>query len=149
MRGFLTETSPEFQLAQRELASLRAQLESAERDQPKGAQRGEYLNRFRDFKYYETLLELLAKQYELARLDEAREGALLQIVDLAVTPERRSSPNVTAITAVAAFGGALLIVLFIFVRESFRRARQDVDSSQKLDRIKNGIRNLFLAGLQK
>ncbi len=53
----------------------------------------EYLRRLRDVKYQETLVAILARQYEIARLDEARQGAAIEVVDLAVTPDRRSSPK--------------------------------------------------------
>ncbi len=62
---------------------------------PKGnmSQSGiEYISKLRDVKYYETIFDLLARQYEVAKVDEAREGSMVQIVDLAVVPDRRSSP---------------------------------------------------------
>ena len=43
------------------------------------------MRRLRDVKYYEAIFDILAKQLELAKLDEAREGAFIQIVDPAVT----------------------------------------------------------------
>jgi len=57
----------------------------------------EYLRRLRDVKYYETISELIAKQFEIAKLDEARQGAIIQVVDLAVTPDRKSFPKRTLI----------------------------------------------------
>ena len=53
----------------------------------------EYLRRFRDLKYQETVFELLAKEFEVAKLDEAREGSIIQVVDPAVPPDRKSSPH--------------------------------------------------------
>ena len=41
----------------------------------------DYLTKYREFKYQETLFELFARQYEIARVDESREGALIQVVD--------------------------------------------------------------------
>jgi tyrosine-protein kinase Etk/Wzc len=144
MRQFLTGASPEYQLAQRELFSLRAQLSQVERNQPgTGEKRAEYLNKFRDFKYQETLLELLAKQYELARLDEAREGALIQVVDPGLPPERSSKRHPAVVGLVAGFGAALLTVLFVFARESIRRARLNVESFDKLSRVRAGMRRLL------
>ena len=57
----------------------------------------EYLRRYRDLKYQETVFELLAKEFEVAKLDEAREGSIIQVVDAAVPPDKRSSPHRTLI----------------------------------------------------
>ena len=53
----------------------------------------EYLRRYRDLKYQETVFELLAKEFEVAKLDEAREGSIIQVVDAAVPPDKKSSPH--------------------------------------------------------
>jgi len=53
----------------------------------------EYARRLRDVKYRETLYELLAKQYEVARIDEAKESPVIQIIDNAIPPDRKSSPK--------------------------------------------------------
>lgn len=141
MRGYLTEASPELQLAQRELASQRAQLAKAELNQPDKAKSGsEYLKRFRDFKYHETLFELMAKQYEVARLDEAREGAVIQVVDAAVVPERKSKPRRSVITIAATLAAGLLLALFVFARHTYRHAQSDTDFSVKLARIRGKFR---------
>jgi len=143
MRGYLTEQSPNFKLAQRELESLRTQLVMAERDQPSAAGEGaEYLNRLRDFKYQETLFELLAKQYEAARLDEAREGASLQVVDVALPPERKSKPSKAKIAVLTTLASGLLLVLFVLFREAVRNARRAPESASKVARIGAGLRAL-------
>ena len=74
---------------------------SARLEQPPTSHGGpDYVSKYREFKYQETLFELFARQYELARVDESREGALIQVVDMAKPPERKSKPK-RAITAVA------------------------------------------------
>ena len=144
MRGSLTEENPQLQLAQRELASLRSQLSLAERDQPsKNAPGAEYLNRYRDFKYQETLFELMAKQYEMARLDEAREGAVIQVIDTAVVPEWKSKPKRGLVAIVTALAAGFALLLFVFVREALRKGTSDSDASGKLARIGVGIRRLY------
>ena len=90
--------------AQQELASLRAQLAklggSADNPDsiivPKGQMTDagmEYIRRVRDVKYYETIFEVLARQFELAKLDEAREGVIIQVVDSAIPPDKKSYPH--------------------------------------------------------
>ena len=44
----------------------------------------EYLRRARDLKYHETLYEFLGKQLEAARIDEAKDAVVVQVVDKAV-----------------------------------------------------------------
>ena len=94
-----------------------------------------HLNRFRDFKYQEALFELMLKQYELARLDEAREGAVMQVVDVAVVPERKSKPRVAAIGVVVLLLSAFSLLIFVLLRHFYRSARQDPVISEKLARI--------------
>lgn len=119
MRSFATEDNPNLILARQELAALQAQLQRvAGSEQDNGSDinlsKGrvtesgmEYLRRYRDLKYQETIFELLAKEFEVAKLDEAREGSVIQVVDAAVPPDRRSSPHRLLIVA----GGAILAFL--------------------------------------
>jgi uncharacterized protein involved in exopolysaccharide biosynthesis len=80
----------------------------------------EYIRRFRDFKYNETLFELLAKQYEMAKLDEARDAVVFQVVDKAVTPERRVKPRRILIVSAATLSGFCLSLLAAFLLEYLR-----------------------------
>ena len=67
----------------------------------------EYLRKLRDVKYYETITELIAKQFEIAKLDEARQGEVIQVADVAVPPDKKSSPPRTLLV--------LLLTLVAFV----------------------------------
>ena len=53
----------------------------------------EYVRRLRDVKYYETIFDILTQQFEISKLDEAKEGALIQDVDPAIAPDRRFFPK--------------------------------------------------------
>lgn len=138
MRGYMTESNPEFRQAQQELAALHLQLAKTDRmdaTKPTGAG-AQYIGKYRDFKYYETLFELMSKQYEMARLDEAREGAVIQVVDAAVPPDRKSKPRrglIAAITSLLALSG---LVLLLFVRQWFANAKKEHDSAQKVARLR-------------
>src|SRR5688572_30910634 len=89
MRSYATDQNPEYVLAQQTLVGLRAQLAKAERDQKLGGgnvllatgkipEAGlEYARNFREVKYHEAIFELLAKQYEIARIDEARDSSTI------------------------------------------------------------------------
>lgn len=138
MRGYLAETSPDFRQAQQELAALRAQLARAEQSEsmpPAASAAQDYISRFRDFKYQETLFELMARQYEIARLDEAREGALIQVVDAAVTPERKSRPKRALVAIVTTLAAGLALVFWVFVRRSWQNAAATAGGAARLAAI--------------
>lgn len=137
MRGYLTESAPDFRQALTELGALRAQLGQAEKAQAP-AQQGDsdYVAKYRDFKYHETLFELFSKQYELARVDESREGAVIQIVDVAQAPEKKSKPKKATIAVLATLGTGFALLLFVFVRQALRNAGQDAESAAKLQNLR-------------
>jgi uncharacterized protein involved in exopolysaccharide biosynthesis len=151
MRGYLTETSPLFKQAQNELMVLRQQITKAEtQDVTKGADKGsdaamgsmgsagpetDYIARYRDFKYHETLFELMAKQYEIARVDESREGAVIQVVDTAFPPERKSKPKKAQIAMITTLATGFALLLWVFVRQALRNASKDGETSQKLKQL--------------
>ena len=136
MRGYLAETAPEFKQAQTELAALRAQFAKLEKSNA-GSSKGEseYLGRYRDFKYYQTLFELFSKQFELAKLDEAREGAVIQVLDVAQPPERKSKPNRAQLAVITAFAVGFLLLLFVFLRNALRQAGADLETREKLSHL--------------
>ena len=95
-----------------ELGALRAQLNKLENSSSKANGDGDYTARYREFKYQETLFELFAKQYELAKVDEAREGAVIQVLDLAQTPEKKSKPRKALIAMLATLGSGFALLLY-------------------------------------
>ena len=137
MRGYLSESAPDFKQAQTELSAMRAQVARAEGQQPTGAEgTSDYVAKYRDYKYQETLFELFAKQYEIARVDESREGAVIQVVDVAIPPELKSKPKKGMIAAVATLASGFALLLFVFVRQAMRGAVGDPDTEQKLARLR-------------
>ncbi len=115
LQGSLTETAPEVRQQQATLTALRGQLARLERssDSAKGP---DYISKYRDFKYQEALFELYARQFELARVDESREGTLIQMVDQATPPERKSSPKRAAIAIGASLVSALAFAAWLLLR---------------------------------
>jgi uncharacterized protein involved in exopolysaccharide biosynthesis len=113
MSSFSTDQNPELVREKEQLAGLRAQLAKLERASrlgdgniqvptgkvPQAAL--EYWRAARDMKYHEALFEFLSKQLEAARIDEAKNSVLVQVVDTAVEPERRSGPMRTIPVALA------------------------------------------------
>jgi len=95
---------------------------------------------FREFKYQETLFELFAKQFEMAKVDEAREGATIQVLDAAQPPELKSKPRKALIAVLACLATGFALLLFVFVRQAMRNASQDQESAQKLQALKTSWR---------
>ena len=104
LRSFATTQNPDLQRTEEEVRALRIELEKVESGKGRGfdplmsservpAIGMEYLRKLRQLKYNETLYELLVKQYELAKLDEARDAVVIQVIDRAVLPERKSRPQ--------------------------------------------------------
>ncbi len=106
LRLYATDENAQLTTAQKELESLHAQLAklggwaSSDDDSelliPKGRVSEaalEYLRAERNVKYYDTIFQILARQFEAAKLDEAKEGAIIQVLDPATPPDRRSSPK--------------------------------------------------------
>ena len=140
MRGYLTESAPEFKQTQTELYAMRGQMARAEKEEPASSGDSDYIAKFRDFKYFETLFELFAKQYEMARVDESREGAIIQVLDTAQPPERKSKPKKALIAMMTTLAVGFALLLFVFIRQALRGAAQTPESADKIARLRRGWR---------
>jgi uncharacterized protein involved in exopolysaccharide biosynthesis len=117
LRGTLVDQAPEIVQQQAILTELRRQLSRLEvSSSPAPAEDADYTGRYREFKYQETLFELFARQYELARVDESREGALIQVLDLATVPERKSKPKRGTIALLSTIATGLALCLTAILR---------------------------------
>jgi uncharacterized protein involved in exopolysaccharide biosynthesis len=135
LRGTLADSAPELQRQIAQLSALRAQL--ARLEQAADANVGpDYVTKYREFKYREALFELFARQYELARVDESREGALIQIVDPAAPPEYKSKPKRLFIAVAATLLSLLLLGVFILLRHFWRQTAADPEGAEKLARLR-------------
>jgi len=152
MRSYATEDNPDVVTAEQQLTALKAQLAKlAGTDEgsgsdfvvPKGKvpEAGmEYLRRIRDVKYYETISELIAKQFEIAKLDEARQGSIIQVVDVAVTPDKRSFPKRTVTILVATLLGFVVACVWCTFAEGFRRMLGNPADSHRLASLRATFR---------
>lgn len=151
MRTYAAADNPALAEAQQELDGLRAQFAklvgshgSAEDDVflPKGQipEAGlEYIRKLRDVKYYEAIFDILARQLELAKLDEAKEGAFIQVVDAAAPPERKSFPKRILITLAAAAGAFSLAIMIVLFQTGLNRLRSDPSKREKLFLINQAL----------
>jgi len=122
LRRGLADGTPEVAQQVAVVAAMRAALSRIESTE--GAAAGaDYVGRYREFKYEETLFELLARQFELARLDESREGALIQVLDPALPPEKKSKPRRGSIGVTAALAVLMALLLGLVTRHAWRYAK--------------------------
>jgi tyrosine-protein kinase Etk/Wzc len=143
LRRAATASNPEVVRQETELAALREQLSKIE-TRAGGEQPGDpflavsevpkagiqYLRAARDLKYHETLFELTAKQYEAAKLDEAREAPLVQVIDEAVPPEVKSWPYRTLFAVCGFVIAGIIGFLYSRLRRGFSGASAPVELSQ-------------------
>ena len=128
LRSFATAQNPDLQRIEEEIRALRIELEKVETSKGHGfdplmsssrvPEMGmEYLRKFRQLKYNETVFELLSKQYELAKLEEARDAVVIQVIDRAVPPERKSRPKRAFIVILATAAMLFLSVFIVLLLE--------------------------------
>jgi uncharacterized protein involved in exopolysaccharide biosynthesis len=153
MRTFTTENNPDYVRVRQQLAGLRAELTKLERAQiggggdillPTGqvpAAGLEYVRKFRDVKYQEAIFELLAKQFEAAKIDEAKEAAIIQVVDQAIEPDRKSKPKRALIAFLSAFVGFFLAVFLALLLEARERARLNPKQAAQLAALHSQLRS--------
>jgi tyrosine-protein kinase Etk/Wzc len=147
LRSYATAENPGIQIAEQELAGLRAQEQKMAASSgnatksfvPQGNMQEagiEYVRKLRDVKYYETIFDLLARQYEVAKVDEARQGAIVQVVDPAVVPDRKSFPKRTLIVLGFAILGLIGSTFWIMIKEKLRRLSSSPVEGPQLDALK-------------
>ncbi len=154
MRSYATPNNPDLKRAETELAGLRSQLAKLERNNDAAVGGGnigiparqmpqaelEYLRRAREVKYHEALYEFLGKQLEAARIDEGQNAILVQVVDTAVEPERKSGPRRMLIVLVSTVTGFVLACIGVLIMEALRRKRQDPNLGARLGLVWHSLK---------
>ena len=139
LRRALADNAPEVQQQLARLGALRGQLSKLETGIDASSD-ADYIGKYREFRYQETLFELFSRQYELARLDESREGALIQVIDAAVPAEHKTKPKRLFIATVASVATGVLLLLLVVVRRLLAESSKDPVSAAKLQRLRRSIR---------
>jgi uncharacterized protein involved in exopolysaccharide biosynthesis len=131
LQGFQTDESTEVKMLQSSLAKLRSQYAAIA-----GSSRGdsvipavgnvpnlglEYLRLTRELKIQEAIFEQLTKQYEMAKLSEAKDSSSLQVLDEAVAPTQKSKPQRSLIVILATVTAFFVSIFWIFIREYFEK----------------------------
>lgn len=147
MRAFVTANNPDFKRVQEELNSSRLELSKLENGRPGGVgaansggteQPGlENIKILREIKFHQMLYELLAKQYEGARLDEAKDPSIIQVLDRAIEPERKFKPKVLILVVISATIALLLAIGLAFLDEMKTRLLRTPNSAVQWARLRN------------
>jgi uncharacterized protein involved in exopolysaccharide biosynthesis len=152
MGAFATPQNPDYRQIQQVIVGLRAQLAKVERDHVAGQgdvmvptgklpETGlEFLRKTRELKYQETLFELLSKQFEIAKIDEAKDAALIQVVDKALVPEQKSKPKRSLIVILATMMAFFIGILLAFFKEASARASLDPASAERMSLLRRYLR---------
>lgn len=90
---------------------------------------------FRDVRVQELILSSMIRQYELARIDEAKEGPLLQQVDVATPPDKRSKPMRGLIVLIAALVGLVIGIILSLFKQAVRQTRSNPVDSERMDKL--------------
>ena len=146
MRTFAAERNPDLLRAQQELGAMKIELAKIEgtgriNDAALGKGRGfDNLGLVREVKYYETVYELLAKQYEMAKIDEAKDSAIIQVMDKAIEPDRKSKPKRTVIVLLATIVALFVGIVSAFVWEAMNNAARHPESARRLTILRDYLR---------
>ena len=150
LRSFSTEQNPEVQLAEQELSTLQAEAARMEQrshshglavldlgDVPSAGL--DYLRAQHQLLYRQTLYDLLIKQYDAARLDEAKEAAIIQVLEPATEPDRKSAPRRVWIAFCAMLLGFFASAFYILAAMAFARARRSPEIDLQFSALKAAL----------
>jgi tyrosine-protein kinase Etk/Wzc len=151
LRSYSTEQNPDVQLAERELTALQAEESRMEQSNHSPGIAGlglgnvpaaglEYLRAAHELAYRQALFDMLMKQYDAARLDEAKEASIIQVVEPAIEPDRKSSPKRALIVVLSTFVGFIsgcILALFLWGKE---RLQSDPDVAKQFEELSYALR---------
>jgi len=141
LRTYAKQNNPSLKLAQTQLNAMQRELKLMEEQQKrKGATSGdafptmrqapklglEYQRKLRDVKFAEAMYELMLKQFEAARLEEANEAIIVQVVNPATPPDYKFKPKRAAILIFSVLAGVCVGVLMVLGRYYIDTARAEL-----------------------
>jgi len=100
----------------------------------------EYLDAVRNLKYQEAVWEILAKQFEMSKMDEAKDFPLIQVLDKAIPPERKSKPKRSLIVMLVTLVAFFLAVIWAFIKEALSRSGGDQERSARIQELRRVFR---------
>jgi len=152
-RTYATDQNPDVARLQQQIDALQQQLTTMEnnerRIQPGNIQVPtvqvpeaglEYANKLREVTFHTALLTLLSKEYEAARIDEAKSAPIIQVVDHAVPPDKKSGPPRVLITLGSGVMGFCIACFWTFLSQTLIMRRQNPETATKLDELRTILR---------
>lgn len=147
LRSYQTDESPEVKTLQAAIRRLQGEIGrfagvggSGEGIPTVGSVPGlglHYARLMRDLKIQEAIFEQLTKQYELAKVSEAKDSSSLQVLDEAVVPVRKSKPKRSVIVMLSTIIGLILSLFSVFILEQMGKLSDD--DRQRVNNIKDLI----------
>lgn len=137
----LTEVAQRRQFFETQLKSARDKLTDATIILDKTPNTSlQYRDALRNLKYRESIYEILAKQFEMAKLDEAKDSPLIQVLDKATVPEKKSKPKRSMMVLSATLVALFIAMLLAFVLESMSRARQQPEQAKRMQALRGAFK---------
>jgi tyrosine-protein kinase Etk/Wzc len=150
IRSYSTERNPDVQLAESELSTMQAETSQLEqhgqskeysefalKDVPKAGL--DFIRAQRQLQYEQSLFDLLLRQYEAAKLDEAKEAAVIEVVAAAIQPDRDSSPKRVLLLSVGTFVGLFFGCLAALLLHRIELEQVDPEGALALHRLKDAF----------
>jgi uncharacterized protein involved in exopolysaccharide biosynthesis len=150
---FATAQNPDFKRLALEISALRAQMARYElsKREPKSSElsksglvadstKTNFLQKatqaYNTLKIQEALLDGYVKQLELAKVDEAKEGPAVQVVDEARPPEMRAKPERRKMVIAYTVTGLAIAFVIAVLRALLRHFRSTPEGLQRLSQLK-------------
>ncbi len=149
MQSFVTTDNQEYKRASQELSSMKTELAKLEGSNSPSqeltpVEKGDgglaNVKLLRDVKYYQMLYELLSKQYEIARLDEAKDASIIQVLDEAVVPERKVKPKRAILVMMSLIMALFAMLVYEYCRFRLSLATEDSSKGDSIRRLKQAFR---------
>ena len=149
MRTYSTPQNPDILRAEEELKGMKEQLSKLESKSEGGnvavptgnipSASTEYVRRRRDLKFNETLYELLFSQYQTAKIDEARDAVVIQVIEKAVPPEKRAWPKRSLMVILAIISGFFVSIGAAFFMEYMEGISGNPEYKEKVAKLKRNM----------
>jgi tyrosine-protein kinase Etk/Wzc len=148
LRTMATEENGQLQQLESGMGALREQLRKAESNGTGSdayfvsagriPQAGlEYLRRMRDLRYHEALFETLSKQYELARIEEAKAPPIIQVLDKAIALDKRTWPPRTLLVLLSLLTSGILLSGAVLLKDKWTRIAAEPENAVHLITLRN------------
>lgn len=146
---FATDANPKLKQLQAEYNAIKKQFEANKGMLSSSSEPGEiknitesslqYATLFREYKFRESLVTILLRQYETAKLRESQDPVVIQLLSPPTVPEIRSKPERTKIVILATILGGFLSIFAAFIRHFLSLSANDPQVGSKVDFIRNTV----------